>query len=68
MTVTHVFICLLLYAQGLKETVHPYGFVARTGFKELLEVNGSEQKAIPLLPKVCMAIRAALVGDIKLLH
>ncbi|KAK3095621.1 hypothetical protein FSP39_016777 [Pinctada imbricata] len=51
---------LVTLAEGLKETVHPYTFVSRTGFKEMLEVNGANVKVIPVLPKVTMAIRAAL--------
>jgi hypothetical protein len=51
-----------MYFQGLKETVHPYTFVARTGFKELLEVPGCANKVIPLLPKLSVAIRGAIVS------
>ncbi|XP_033756003.1 PACRG-like protein [Pecten maximus] len=51
---------LVTLAEGLKETVHPYMFVARTGFKELLEVDGSTEKVLPILPKVCIAVRTSL--------
>ncbi|OWF43867.1 PACRG-like protein [Mizuhopecten yessoensis] len=51
---------LVTLAEGLKESVHPYMFVARTGFKELLEVEGATGKVSPILPKVCIAVRAAL--------
>ncbi|XP_060562488.1 PACRG-like protein [Ruditapes philippinarum] len=51
---------LVTLAEGLKETVHPYTFVARTGFKELLEVPGCANKVIPLLPKLSVAIRGAI--------
>ncbi|XP_069140020.1 PACRG-like protein [Argopecten irradians] len=51
---------LVTLAEGIKETVHPYMFVARTGFKELLEVDGSTEKVLPILPKVCVAVRSAL--------
>lgn len=51
---------LVTLAEGLKETVHPYAFVARTGFKELLEVPGCSNKVVPLLPKLAVAIRGAL--------
>lgn len=51
---------LVTLAEGLKETVHPYTFVARTGFKELLETPNADARAIPLLPKLTIAIRGAL--------
>lgn len=51
---------LVTLAEGLKETVHPYTFVARTGFKELLEVPGCVNRVVPLLPKLTVAIRGAL--------
>ena len=44
----------------MKETVHPYTFVARHGFKELLETPNADARAIPLLPKLTIAIRGAL--------
>lgn len=55
-------VTISLKFQGLKETVHPYTFVARTGFKELLEVPGCSAKVVPLLPKLAVAIRGALVS------
>ncbi|XP_041370732.1 PACRG-like protein [Gigantopelta aegis] len=51
---------LVTLAEGLRETVHPYMFVSCTGFKELLESHGAQQKAIPLLPKLVPPVRAAL--------
>lgn len=51
---------LITLAEGLKETVHPYAFVARNGFKELLEVPGCGERVVPLLPKITVAIRGAL--------
>ncbi|KAL5021723.1 hypothetical protein ScPMuIL_000878 [Solemya velum] len=47
-------------AEGLRETVHPYTFVSRVGFKELLETNGAANKVIPLVPKIALSVRAAL--------
>ncbi|MGH0153940.1 UNVERIFIED_CONTAM: hypothetical protein FKN15_025827, partial [Acipenser sinensis] len=46
--------------QGLRETKHPYTFVSREGFKELLLVDGAAGKAIPLLAKLVPALKAAL--------
>lgn len=53
--------------QGLRETKHPYTFVSREGFRELLLVEGASEKIRPLLPKVVPALRAALVTYICLL-
>lgn len=51
---------LVTLADGLKETVHPYTFVSRNGFQEMLEVDGAYQKVLPILPKITFSIRAAL--------
>ncbi|XP_071090317.1 PACRG-like protein [Haliotis cracherodii] len=51
---------LVTLAEGLRETVHPYTFVSCAGFKELLEVQDSGDKAAPLLPKLAPSLRAAL--------
>lgn len=47
--------------QGLRETKHPYTFVSKEGFKELLLVEGATEKAIPLLPRLVPVLKAALV-------
>lgn len=52
---------VLYLKQGLKETKHPYTFVSKEGFKELLMVEGATEKAIPLLPRLVPALKAALV-------
>ncbi|XP_072352579.1 PACRG-like protein isoform X1 [Scyliorhinus torazame] len=51
---------LTILAEGLRETRHPYTFVAKEGFKELLEVEDAADKAIPLVPKVIPKLKAAL--------
>ncbi|XP_006009763.1 PACRG-like protein [Latimeria chalumnae] len=51
---------LITLAEGLRETKHPYTFVSREGFKELLLVEGATEKVIPLLPKLVPALKAAL--------
>ncbi|XP_078074105.1 PACRG-like protein isoform X2 [Mustelus asterias] len=53
---------LTTLAEGLRETKHPYTFVAREGFKELLEVEDAAEKAIPLVPKVIPKLKAALLS------
>ncbi|NWH72411.1 PACRL protein, partial [Piaya cayana] len=51
---------LVTLAEGLRETKHPYTFISKEGFKELLMVEGATEKAIPLLPRLLPALKAAL--------
>ncbi|NXI57553.1 PACRL protein, partial [Chloroceryle aenea] len=51
---------LVTLAEGLRETEHPYTFVSKEGFKELLMVEGATEKAIPLLPRLVPVLKAAL--------
>ncbi|XP_053108517.1 PACRG-like protein isoform X2 [Hemicordylus capensis] len=51
---------LITLAEGLKETRHPYTFVSREGFKELLLVEDAAQKAVPLLPRLVPVLKVAL--------
>ncbi|XP_010084648.1 PREDICTED: PACRG-like protein, partial [Pterocles gutturalis] len=51
---------LVTFAEGLRETKHPYTFVSKEGFKELLMVEGAAEKAIPLLPHLVPVLKAAL--------
>jgi hypothetical protein len=51
---------LVLLAEGIREIVHPYSFVARVGFKELLEIPDASDKATPVIPKLIPPLRAAL--------
>ncbi|XP_062964781.1 PACRG-like protein isoform X3 [Cynocephalus volans] len=46
---------------GLRETKHPYTFVSKEGFRELLLVKGAFEKAMPLLPRLIPVLKAALV-------
>jgi hypothetical protein len=39
---------------------HPYVFISRKAFIELLEAEGSTEKAIPLIPKVVPHLRMAM--------
>ncbi|KAB1282669.1 PACRG-like protein [Camelus dromedarius] len=56
---------LITLAEGLRETKHPYTFVSKEGFRELLLVAGAPEKAVPLLPRLIPVLKAALVwsGD-----
>ncbi|XP_043918013.1 PACRG-like protein isoform X1 [Protopterus annectens] len=51
---------VITLAEGLRETKHPYTFVASVGFKELLLVEDAAKKAIPLLPRLIPVLKAAL--------
>ncbi|XP_008052545.1 PACRG-like protein [Carlito syrichta] len=52
---------LITLAEGLRETKHPYTFVSKEGFRELLLVNGAPEKAVPLLPRLIPVVKATLV-------
>jgi len=50
--------------EGLLETEHPYSFVANQALKELLEAPGASEKVIPIIAKLIMPLRMALLqGD-----
>lgn len=51
---------LVTLAEGLAETVHPYAFVARNGFKEMLDTPDCANKVTFLLPKLTASLRTAL--------
>ncbi|XP_066136761.1 PACRG-like protein isoform X2 [Saccopteryx bilineata] len=51
---------LITLAEGLRETKHPYTFVSKEGFRELLLVEGAREKAVPLLPRLIPVLKAAL--------
>uniref|UniRef100_A0A4X2K5V1 Parkin coregulated like n=1 Tax=Vombatus ursinus TaxID=29139 RepID=A0A4X2K5V1_VOMUR len=51
---------LITLAEGLRETKHPYTFVSKEGFKELLLVEGAAEKTVPLLPRLVPVLKAAL--------
>ncbi|XP_074177890.1 PACRG-like protein isoform X2 [Rhinolophus sinicus] len=53
---------LITLAEGLRETRHPYTFVSKEGFRELLLVQGAPEKAVPLLPRLIPVLKAALLS------
>ena len=53
---------LVHVAEGLAETTHPYVFVARYAFKELLEAEGGAVKATPLVRELIQPLRRALAS------
>ncbi|KAM7445847.1 hypothetical protein ABFA07_005819 [Porites harrisoni] len=53
---------LVILAEGLRETKHPYTFVAREGFREMLEVDDAGSRTLPILSKLIVPLRAALAS------
>lgn len=53
---------IVTFSEGLREKIHPYTFVAREGFKDLLLTTGASDKARPHLSKIIPPLRLAL-GD-----
>lgn len=51
---------LVTLAEGLRETRHPYTFLACQGFQEMLDVPDAALKTIPILPKLVPPLRLAL--------
>ena len=49
--------------EGLIETEHPFVFVARQGCKEMLTADGAADKTIPLIPRLVMPLRVALMNS-----
>jgi hypothetical protein len=54
---------LVTLADGLRETSHPFNFVAQSGFKDLLETQDADEKAIHVLPKLVLPIKNAIIAD-----
>jgi len=48
--------------QGLRETRHPFTFVAIEGLKDLLLVTDAAAKTLPLLPQLGISIKMALIS------
>eukprot|EP00947_MAST-08B_sp_MAST-8B-sp1_P000187 g187.t1 len=53
---------LVHIAEGLSETKHPYVFVARTAFTELLMADGGVEKTRPLTGQLARPLRMALTS------
>jgi hypothetical protein len=47
-------------AEGLSETEHPYYFVAKTAFKDMLTAQDAYYKTLPHVPRIVLCIRNAL--------
>ncbi len=53
---------LVTLADGLRETSHPFNFVAQAGFRDLLETHDADEKAIAVLPKLIVPIKNAMAS------
>jgi len=51
---------LITCFEGLIEEQHPFNFIAKEAIKELLESQGSADKALPLLARIAAPLRNAL--------
>ena len=58
----HNFYKFKFFLQGLRETSHPFNFVAQAGFRDLLETHDADDKAIQVLPKLIQPIKNAMVN------
>jgi len=46
----------------LQETEHPYQFVAMQALREMLETESAPEKVIPILQKLVLPLRQALIS------
>mmetsp|Transcript_17443 Transcript_17443/g.28162 ORF Transcript_17443/g.28162 Transcript_17443/m.28162 type:complete len:271 (-) Transcript_17443:104-916(-) len=53
---------LVTISEGIKETKHPYVFVAQNSFKELLKAPGAKGKTLPLVQQIVRNLRAAMMS------
>jgi hypothetical protein len=54
---------LVLCAEGVRETLHPHTFVARTAWADLLAAPGAAAKTVPLLARLMPPLRLALTSS-----
>lgn len=53
---------LPIFAEGIRETDHPYVFLARQGFIELILSDNTNEKVKSVLPQIIQSIRNALLS------
>ncbi|KAJ0411856.1 hypothetical protein ATCC90586_003009 [Pythium insidiosum] len=54
---------LITCVEGFQETEHPFVFLARTMFRELLAVEDAREKTLVVLPQVIPPLRVALMSS-----
>lgn len=52
---------LVICIEGFQETEHPFVFLARQSYRELLALDCAREKTLPILTKVVTALRRALM-------
>ncbi|ETI53518.1 hypothetical protein F443_03575 [Phytophthora nicotianae P1569] len=53
---------LITCTEGFLETEHPFVFLARATFRELLKLEDAREKTLPILGQVIMPLRGALMA------
>lgn len=53
---------LVTCVEGFRETEHPFVFLARTAFRELMQLEDAREKTIPILPQIIPPLREALMA------
>jgi hypothetical protein len=53
---------LVTCVEGFQETEHPFVFLARTAFRELMQLEDARKKTIPILSQVIPPLRGALMS------
>ncbi|KAG7395211.1 hypothetical protein PHYBOEH_004118 [Phytophthora boehmeriae] len=53
---------LITCVEGFLETEHPFVFLARTTFRELLKLEDAREKTLPILAQVIVPLRNALMS------
>ncbi|EEY62545.1 uncharacterized protein PITG_21667 [Phytophthora infestans T30-4] len=53
---------LITCAEGFLETEHPFVFLARATFRELLKLEDAREKTLPILAQVIVPLRGALMA------
>jgi hypothetical protein len=53
---------LVTCTEGFLETEHPFVFLSRQMFRELMQLEDAPEKTLPVLPRVIAPLRAALMA------
>ncbi|RLN89246.1 hypothetical protein BBJ28_00023163, partial [Nothophytophthora sp. Chile5] len=53
---------LIMCVEGFLETEHPFVFLSRTAFRELLKLEDAREKTLPILARVIVPLRDALMS------
>ncbi|DAZ99392.1 TPA: hypothetical protein N0F65_005294 [Lagenidium giganteum] len=53
---------LITCVEGFQETEHPFVFLARTAFRELIQLEDARERTLPILGQLINPLRAALMA------